>query len=160
MSKVISFAEEKRKIKRKAKEEIATLVWLYCPSCQTIEYSELLAPAGRFHKCGTKVLEQEVKVDITAEFTICQKNISYLENLEKKEQAKTFSQFIKKLKFIELQMIDKLKRITKQKEIFFYEWKKENQHLLPIAQINSLGLIISNFRFCPEKRFSKNKLLN
>ena len=77
MSKVINFAE--RLADRKAKEESRQiegwLIWLHCPQCNTIEYTEMRMPGGRIHKCGTLVEEEEIPIDIRAEFTISQRNL-------------------------------------------------------------------------------------
>ena len=57
-----------------------------------MQYTEFQTPHGRKHKCGAEVMEIEVPLDITAENTICLKNLSILEELqeqieEKKEEA-------------------------------------------------------------------------
>ena len=79
MSKVINFAE--RLADRKAKEESRQiegwLIWLHCPKCNTIEYTELRMPGGRVHKCGTLVEEEEIPIDVRAEFTISQSCLLY-----------------------------------------------------------------------------------
>ena len=89
MSKVINFAE--RLADRKAKEESRQiegwLIWLHCPKCKTIEYTELRMPGGRVHKCGTLVEEEEIPIDVRAEFTISQRNLDKLDELEEKQNS-------------------------------------------------------------------------
>ena len=96
MSKVINFAE--RLADRKAKEESRQiegwLIWLHCPKCNTIEYTELRMPGGRVHKCGTLVEEEEIPIDIRAEFTISQRNLDKLDELEEKQKSSKVMKFV------------------------------------------------------------------
>lgn len=89
MSKVINFAD--RLADRKAKEEARSidgwLIWLHCPKCNTIEYTEVQMEGGRVHKCGTLVEEKELPIDVRAEFTISQRNLQKLQELEEKQQS-------------------------------------------------------------------------
>ena len=149
-----------------SEEEKAVLVWFYCPHCKSLEYSEI-SLEGRIHKCETKMLEKEVVIDITAEYTVCKRNLSFLERIEQdlekniakeKEEKQqqnfiVFKELIKGLKDIELAMIDTLKKISCKKELTVYIWNKNDPKL--IASINSFGLAISNFHFQPESRFKK-----
>ena len=145
--------------KNLATAEIGILVWLYCPNCKTLQYTEFQATQGRKHKCGADVIEIEVPLDLTAENTICLKNLSILEELqqqikEKKEEAgvtNILSKVLEHCKKEELAMIEKLQKISKNKKCFSYSWKDKKK--LPIADINPLGLYLSEFRFKPEIRF-------
>lgn len=157
-------SEQSKKIQI-TQEEIGFLVWLYCPTCKTLEYSEIIHPKGRIHKCGTEVLEQKVTIDITAEYTICKRNLFYLEKVEydfiktlnkekdskKKQEIEILKNLIQELKKIELAMIAKLKKITQKEKLIAYLWVKDHPKFT--TTIDSLGLAISNFRFQPEKRF-------
>ena len=109
--------------KNLATAEIGILVWLYCPNCKTLQYTEFQATQGRKHKCGADVIEIEVPLDLTAENTICLKNLSILEELqqqikEKKEEAGVTNILSKVLEFLNsLQIKEKKeeKRIAKRK---------------------------------------------
>ena len=96
MSKVINLAE--RLADRKAKEESRQiegwLIWLHCPKCNTIEYTELRMPGGRVHKCGTLVEEEEIPIDVRAEFTISQRNLDKLNELEEKQNSSKVMKFV------------------------------------------------------------------
>ena len=65
MTKIISFKKSKQEIlknkkisspkktidkKNLATAEIGILVWLYCPNCKTLQYTEFQTPHGRKHK--------------------------------------------------------------------------------------------------------------
>ncbi|MBF0287821.1 MAG: hypothetical protein HQM14_08385 [SAR324 cluster bacterium] len=82
MSKVINLAQwkQQKESKQNADDPVfGFLIWLHCPTCQTIEYTEVRIQSGRVHKCGTLVEEVEVPIDIRAEYTISQKNLMILE---------------------------------------------------------------------------------
>ncbi len=141
-----------------AKSEMGILVWLYCPHCKTLQYTESQAPYGRRHKCGVDIMEIEVPLDLTAENTICLKNLSILEELqqqieEKKEKGANdiLKRVLEHCRKEELSMMEKLKNISKNKKCLSYSW--EDKKKLPIANINPLGLYLSEFRFKPEIRF-------
>lgn len=183
MAKIISYAKEKAKVEGKKekpikkiegkKEEIAEketgiLVWLHCPRCKIFQYSEVVAPYGRKHQCGEQVKEIEITLDITAEYTICRHNLQHIENLKNsllhyskktkkieitEEEKKIFLSVMKDFQANEIQMIEKLQAITKKKKLEAYEWKKENKKLLPVIKVHNSGILISEFRYRPEKRF-------
>ena len=60
---IISLDQFRKKKKQEQEEEpiMGSLIWLHCPTCSTLEYTEVLALHGRTHKCGTVVLEEEVQ---------------------------------------------------------------------------------------------------
>ena len=90
MSKVINLAE-RREQKRKQdlfKPVQGWIVWLKCPKCETLEYSELRMSEGRIHKCGTLVEEQEVEIDVRAEYTVSLRNSEMLSDLLNNTKAK------------------------------------------------------------------------
>lgn len=156
--------------KRKQKEENekpypGTLVWLYCPSCETIEYTEIVAPHGRSHKCGTVVQEIEVTLDLRAEFTITQFNLKRIEGLLEKNKESRLKKLISKsldnallaLKQSEETYVSRL-HLAAGCQIPPYPGDIESlKDRLPIAETNKLGLLISEFRFEPEKRFNAEK---
>ena len=157
--KAISQRETKKSNLQSTKPEMGILVWLYCPNCKTFQYTESQAPNGRKHKCGAEVMEIEVPLDLTAENTICLKNLSILEELqqqikEKKEEKGANDILLRVLEYCrkeELSMIEKLQKASKKKKCLSYSW--EDKKKLPIADINPLGLYLSEFRFKPKIRF-------
>lgn len=135
-----------------------TLVWLHCPKCKTIEYTEVIATHGRTHMCGTIVEEKEVELDLRAEFTIILYNLRKIDNLIEGNQgskirklfAKTLDNALLKLKKSEEVYLERLHI----KDIDPYEGDIEALKLkLPIKETNQLGLWISDFRYKPEERF-------
>ena len=86
--KTISQRETKKSNFQSTKPEMGILVWLYCPNCKTLQYTESQAPNGRKHKCGAEVMEIEVPLDLNAENTICLKNLSILEELQQQIKEK------------------------------------------------------------------------
>lgn len=157
-----------RKRKQKEQDEQiypGVLVWLYCPSCKTIEYTEIVAPHGRTHKCGTIVEEIEVQLDLRAEYTITQFNLKRIDELLEKNQESKLKKLISKsldnallsLKQSEETYISRL-HLAAGCQIPVYPGDIESlKEQLPIVETNKLGLLISEFRFDPEKRFSDGK---
>ena len=96
MSKVINFAERlaDRKAKKESRKIEGCLIWLHCPQCNTIEYTEMRMPGGRIHKCGTLVEEEEIPIDIRAEFTISQRNVDKLDKLKEKQKSSKVMKFV------------------------------------------------------------------
>ncbi|MGA1600061.1 MAG: hypothetical protein ACO4AU_13495 [bacterium] len=82
-AKVISLAEYRAKREQEAAQAPIPgwLVWLSCPQCGTVEYTEVRLPEGRYHKCGTLVDEAEVPIDIRAEITISRRNLQLLQEV-------------------------------------------------------------------------------
>ncbi|MBU2512977.1 hypothetical protein KJ966_16685 [bacterium] len=166
-SKTISLdAFRKKKQKEEAeKPYLGTLVWLYCRVCETIEYTEVVAPHGRTHKCGTIVEEVEVPLDLRAEYTLTQFNLEKINGLLHKNKESRLRKLISKsldnalmaLKQSEENYISRL-HLAAGCQIPVYPGSlKDLEKQLPIKEINKLGMLISDFRFEPEKRFLKNK---
>ena len=114
MGKVISLAERRAEREfRKQNEPIpGYLVWLHCPTCQTTEYTELRAKGGRLHnKCGTLVEEQEVAIDIRAEYTIVSRNLHLLEEWKNKtDLPKLFNKLLRSAK----QVLPQIEAVEKE----------------------------------------------
>jgi hypothetical protein len=156
--------------RRKQKEEAekpypGVLVWLYCPACDTVEYTEIIAPHGRTHKCGSIVKESAVSLDLRAEYTITQFNLSRINELLEKNKESKLRKLISKsldnaliaLKHSEETYISRL-HLAAGCQIPPYPGDSESlKERLPIKETNRLGLLISEFRFEPEKRFNKEK---
>ncbi len=157
-------AFRKRKQKEKAEKPYpGTLVWLQCPFCESIEYTEIVAPHGRTHKCGTMVKEIEVEVDLRAEYTITQFNLNQIDTLLGKNKESRLRKLISRslddallaLKTSEETYISRLHQAAGCQIPVYPGTIEELKDRLPIREKNKLGLYISEFRFEPEKRFEK-----
>ncbi len=166
-SKPISLdAFRKRKHKEEAEKPFpGTLVWLHCPICETIEYTEIVAPHGRTHKCGNVVEEIEVSLDLRAEYTLTQFNLETIASLLNKNKESRLRRLISKsldnalisLKQSEENYISRL-HLAAGCQIPAYPGNLGDlEKHLPIKETNKLGLLASEFRFEPEKRFLKYK---
>ena len=83
-AKVINLADRRAKKEDEARNApiAGCIVWLHCPKCNTLEYSEISMPDGRVHKkCGTMVEEEEIQIDVRAEYTISMRNSKRLDEL-------------------------------------------------------------------------------
>ena len=83
-AKVINLADRRAKKENEARNAPihAFITWLYCPKCKSLEYSELEMPNGRIHKqCGSMVEEEEVEIEVRAEYTISLRNSNRLDEL-------------------------------------------------------------------------------
>lgn len=162
--KTISLDQFREKKKKKIAEENfpGVMVWLHCPTCKRIEYTEIVAPNGRTHSCGTLVEEAEVAVDFRAELTIAKKNLERIHELRqsnsgsplKKLMAKSMEKGLKNLEMVEEIYIQRIMAASSNQATPYpgdFEAIKEK---LPIKETNKLGLYISEFRSEPEKRFS------
>jgi len=159
-------AFRKRKQKESAEKPYpGVLVWLHCPKCDTIEYTEIVAPHGRTHKCGTVVEEQEISLDLRAEYTITQFNLKQINKLLGKNKESRLRKLISRslddaliaLKSSEETYISRLHQAAGCQIPVYPGDVEELQERLPIREKNKLGLHISEFRFEPEKRFEKSK---
>ncbi len=166
-SKTISLdAFRQRKQKEEAEKPYpGTLVWLHCPTCKTIEYTEIVAPHGRTHKCGTIVEEVEVALDLRAEYTLTHLNLEKIAELLGKNKESRIRKLITKsldnalvlLKQSEENYLSRL-HLAAGCQIPPYPGTYEDlKDLLPIKETNKLGLLVSEFRFEPEKRFDKDE---
>ena len=92
-AKVINLADRRAKKEDEARNApiAGSIVWLHCPKCKTLEYSEILMPDGRVHKkCGTLVEEEEIQIDVRAEYTISMRNSKRLDELFKETKIPGF----------------------------------------------------------------------
>ena len=59
------------------------LIWLFCPTCNSLEYTEVDMRGGRVHNtCGTQVHEVAVPLDLRAEMTLASVNLHRIHLLE------------------------------------------------------------------------------
>jgi hypothetical protein len=120
------------------------LVWLFCPTCKTLEYTEVMVPGGRVHNvCGTPVEEAFVDVDARAEYTLADINLRRLEALARLVEAQ-------RTRATEYQA-----RLRKAagKPLTGYPLTGESARALPVAETDPLGLLISRFLHDPARRF-------
>ena len=92
-AKVINLADRRAKKEDEARNApiAGCIVWLHCPKCNTLEYSEISMPDGRVHKkCGTLVEEEEIQIDVRAEYTISMRNSKRLDELFKETKIPGF----------------------------------------------------------------------
>jgi hypothetical protein len=122
----------------------ARMVWLFCPTCKTLEYTELMLPGGRRHNvCGTMVQEAVVEVDTRAEYTLAELNLRRLAALAELLDAQ-------RARFIEYQ-----ERLAKAagRPLSAYPLTEVAVQSLPVAEVDPLGLLISRFLHQPAARF-------
>ena len=151
---------------QKNKPLAGTLVWLNCPTCERIEYTEVVAPSGRTHSCGTQVEEKEVLLDLRGELTLAQANLARLEELlaeaGKNRLMKLLSRSMEKtlsqVKASEETYIERLQKAGDYQVTPYEGVIEEMTDRLPIAEKNPLGLWISKFRQHPERRFEPDEL--
>lgn len=156
--------------KRKQKEEAqkpypGTLVWLHCPTCDSVEYTEIVAPHGRTHKCGTIVKELAISLDLRAEYTLTQFNLAIINGLLQKNKTSRLRKLISKsldnaliaLRQSEENYISRLHLAAGCQIPTYPGTLNDLEKRLPIKEINKLGLLVSEFRFEPEKRFGIEK---
>jgi len=92
-SNVINLADRRAKKEDEARNEPIPgwIFWLHCPNCKSLEYSEVEMPDGRVHKkCGTLVEEEEVHIDVRAEYTVSLRNSLRLDGLFKQTKIPGF----------------------------------------------------------------------
>jgi hypothetical protein len=166
-SKPISLdAFRKKKQKENAEKPYpGVLVWLYCPSCNSIEYTEIVAPHGRTHKCGSLIKEIEISLDLRAEYTITQFNINQINSLLGKNKESRLRKLISRsldgaliaLKDSEETYISRLHQAAGCQIPVYPGTIEELGPKLPIKEKNKLGMYVSEFRFEPEKRFAEDR---
>ncbi|MEE8436143.1 MAG: hypothetical protein V3S64_15255 [bacterium] len=121
------------------------LIWLHCPTCDTLEYTEMALGGGRVHNvCGTHVAEAEVELDLRAEHTIARINLERLSILENllSEQRRKFEEYLQRLS------------LAAGKPLEEYSFSEALLEKLPIAEVDAFGLLISNFFHQVEGFFS------
>ena len=139
------------------------LVWLYCPTCETIEYSEVVAPNGRSHKCGTQVEESEVELDLRAESYMTHSNLKAIESkMAELQQSKLLKlsrrgllKALTQLKASEEVYLKKLQMAAHGELLPYVGSLAEVKEKLQIEATDPMGLLISPFRFDPFQRFRK-----
>lgn len=162
-SKPISLDSFRKKREQEEAERsyLGKMVWLHCPKCHTLEYTEIVSPAGRMHNCGTLVEEQEVELDLRAELTITLTNLATIEKLLEKNSgfklikivSKSLDKALIALKASEETYRERLTLAAGAKLEPYPGELEEIVDKLPVKETNRLGLLISEFRFEPEKRF-------
>lgn len=122
------------------------LVWLHCRTCGTFEYTELAMPGGRVHnRCGTRVEESALEIDLRAEYTIAEINLERLKSLTTLLEAQ-------RARFLEYQ--ERLRRQGGRIEP--YPLNEESAAKLPIEGIDPvLGLLVPKALAHPERRFAR-----
>lgn len=112
------------------------LIWLHCPTCDTLEYTEMAIAGGRKHNlCGSHVVEKEVELDLRAEHTIAQINLERLNLLENLlvDQRRKFEEYQHRLS------------LAAGKPLTGYALSEKVLEKLPIAKVDAFGLLISTF---------------
>ncbi|MGK5094810.1 hypothetical protein WDW89_22720 [Deltaproteobacteria bacterium TL4] len=162
MGTVISFAERRQERDVKKKEETLRgyITWLHCPTCKTLEYTELYMAGGRIHKCGTMVEEKGVEIDVRAEYTICRRNLdtlsSFLEKsdkLKKKNSVKIVNklfgsaiQIIRQMEVSEKEYMKRLELIASTSiETYPDQWTPQD-HNLEVKKIEPFGVLLTPAR--------------
>lgn len=124
--------------------EPGRMVWLYCPTCRTIEYTELELAGGRVHNvCGTQVHEAPVELDLRAEATIAQVNLERLELLQSllDGQRQRYEEYRHRLNLAAGHPLEP------------YATDSRPAQSLPVADVDALGLLVSRFFQDPARRF-------
>jgi hypothetical protein len=122
----------------------AHLVWLYCPTCQTLEYTEMQLPNGRVHQpCGTRVEEVVVPVDARAEYSLAELNMRQLDKLAElvEGQRARFREYQQRLE------------LAAHQPLSSYPLTEDTVRIMPVAEVDPLGLLISPFLRHPLERF-------
>jgi hypothetical protein len=120
------------------------LIWLYCPTCRTIEYTELDMAGGRVHNaCGTQVQEAPVELDLRAEATIARINLERLTILESllSGQRQRYEEYLKRL------------NLAAGTNVQAYALSEEATGQLPVADVDAFGLLVSRFFHNPGVHF-------
>ncbi len=153
------FRSEKRR-EREERRYPGRMVWLHCPKCKVVEYTEIVAPHGRKHLCGTDVEEDVVELDIRAEATIARYNIERIDRLVRGKggfiRGKLFAKTMNKAFAAIRKSEETYLEILGADGIPSYPGDIEDlKEKLPIKSVNRLGLLISEFRYKPEDRFAE-----
>ena len=123
----------------------AKLVWLHCPACNTVQYTEVVMAGGRTHNvCGNQVEEIELDIDLRAEYTIAAINLERLRMLSEAVAAQ-------RERYQEYQ--DRL-RLIAGREVPAYPVNKDTVQKLPVAEVDAMGLLISNALHEPARHFT------
>ncbi len=164
MTDLISLDEfRKKKEEQKNQPVMGYMVWLFCPKCKSIEYSEIVSPYGRVHLCGTSVEEKEVQLDLRAELTLTLANINLLETSIAKKKKFSIRNLTNALRETYRLLLNAEKQYAHRLQLAAYN-SNHNQPLIPyksidlvdkavIQEITPMGLYFSTFRYKPEKNF-------
>ena len=156
-AKVINLAVRRAKKEHEARNAPIPgwIVWLHCPKCNTLEYSEISMPDGRVHKkCGTLVEEEEIQIDVRAEYTISMRNSKRLDELFRetkipgflKPLAKKGTGMLENLQAAEKEYRERLENIAGGTvSPYLNEWD-ENSLNMDLKILDPLGLILTEAR--------------
>ena len=156
-AKVINLADRRAKKEDEARNApiAGWIFWLHCPKCQSLEYSEVEMPDGRVHnKCGTLVEEEEVQIDVRAEYTISLRNSLRLDELFKhtkipgfrKPLAKKGIGMLENLQAVEEEYRKRLKNITGDSvDAYSNDWNEKSLGM-ELKTLEPLGIILTEAR--------------
>ena len=121
------------------------LYWLYCPTCGTVEYTEVPMPGGRTHNmCGTLVEEAEVDLDFRAELSLADINLERLRMFEQviQKQRAHFEEYRKRI------------MLAAGRNLDAYPPGHPEREALNTAPLDDFGLTVSRFFQVPGTRFA------
>ncbi len=123
------------------------LTWLHCSSCGTLEYTEQFSPGGRVHnRCGSKVEEAILDVDARAEYTIAQYNL---------ERIRTLTGYLEAQRRRYEEYQERLRRMVGDPGQ--YPMEQDGLAALPVAEVDSLGLLMPTALARPERHFLREQ---
>jgi len=124
------------------------LTWLFCPTCNSLEYTELYMESGRRHKCGTLVKEAVVDIDVRAEYTLVIANLERIAMLQRflAESHQHFEEYQKRLLLM-----------AGGQNILPYPLTQERLKTLPVVETDPFGLLITEALANPSARFPKDE---
>ncbi|MDH4120794.1 MAG: hypothetical protein OEV94_03730 [Deltaproteobacteria bacterium] len=123
----------------------AKLTWLYCPVCDTLEYTELVMEGGRMHKCGTVVQEQVIDIDVRAEATLALANL---------ERAKIMQAYLDKTRAAFEEYLNRLTLMAGSVPSPYPLTPDVMKHLA-VAEIDPFGMMVPEVLHEPRRRFPK-----
>ena len=155
--KVINLADRRAKKENEARNSpiYSVITWLYCPKCKSLEYSELEMPNGRIHKyCGTLVEEEEVEIEVRAEYTISLRNSKRLDELFEdtkipgflKPLAKKGIGMLENLRAAEHEYRKRLENIVDGTIIPYPDEWDENSLEMELKTLDPLGVVLTEAR--------------
>tara|TARA_B110000263_G_scaffold49892_1_gene41698 strand:+ start:103 stop:624 length:522 start_codon:yes stop_codon:yes gene_type:complete len=156
-TKVINLADRRAKKEDEARNAPITgwITWLYCPKCKSLEYSELEMPNGRVHKkCGIMVEEEEVQIDVRAEYTISLRNSKRLDELFKETKIPAFLKplakkgigMLENLHAAEVEYRKRLENIVNGPVNHYPDEWDEKSLEMKLKTLDPLGLILTEAR--------------
>ena len=156
-AKVINLADRRAKKENEARDApiLAWITWLYCPTCKSLEYSELEVPNGRIHnQCGTLVEEEDVQIEVRAEYTISLRNSKRLEKLFKETKVPGFLKplakkgigMLENLRDAEEEYRKRLENLVDGSVIPYSDDWDVNSLKMQLKTLEPLGLILTEAR--------------